>query len=73
MREPPFTPEEIKARDMIELLLKRRGVDLVAPFITDKDTGEIFVEVFGVKSLTLLPDDIANQVKGRLLEAELGL
>lgn len=73
MKELPFTPEEIKARGMIEILLKCRGVDLVAPFITDKDTGEIFVEVFGVKSLTLLPDDIANQVKGRLLEAELGL
>jgi hypothetical protein len=73
MSECPFTPEEMKARDMIKLLLKSRGAEAVLPFVKDKETGAHFVEIFGFKSLSLLPDDLANQVKGHYLENELGL
>jgi hypothetical protein len=73
MSECPFTPEEMKARDMIKLLLKSRGAEAVLPFVKDGENGAHFVEIFGVKSLTLLPADLANQVKGKHLSDELGL
>jgi hypothetical protein len=73
MNECPFTPEEVKARHMILLLLKSRGADLVIPFIKGPEFGLLFVEIFGFESISLLPDKIANKVKGKLLENELGL
>lgn len=73
MTECVFTPEEVKARDQIKLLLKSRGAEAVLPFAQDEENGPHFVEIFGVKSLTLLPDDLANQIKGQYLLDELGI
>lgn len=59
--------------DCLKRILESRGAERIALSIHDKDTGALFAEIFGIKALSLLPPDLAKQVKGHLLEGELGL
>lgn len=58
---------------MISEILKFRGVIQVAQAANTNEKGVIVIEIFGFGAHQYLPKDIANQVKGRLLEGELGL
>jgi hypothetical protein len=58
---------------MISEILKYRGVVQVAQTATTKEKGMIVIDIFGFAAHKYLPTDIANQVKGRQLEDELGL
>jgi hypothetical protein len=58
---------------MISEIFKFRGVVQVAQAATTPEKGMVVIDVFGFKAHKYLPSEIANQVKGRLLEGELGL
>ena len=60
-------------RDQIHHLLRWRGAEQVASTIKDKAMGLHFLDIFGLQSLSLLPNDLAKQIKGRHLENELWL
>jgi hypothetical protein len=60
-------------RDGLKLLIKSRGAEHIALVIHDREAGALFAEIFGVKALSLLLPNLAKQVKGQLLEGELGL
>lgn len=60
-------------RDQVYQLLRWRGAEQVAHTIKDKAMGLHFLDIFGLQSLSLLPNDLAKQIKGRHLENELGL
>jgi hypothetical protein len=68
-----WSERELPERSQVKSILESRGAEQVAPLIRGKGDGLRFLEVFGVKALSLLPHDLANTVKGRHLMNELGL
>jgi hypothetical protein len=59
--------------NMICDVLRFRGAESLAQAVDSKESGMLLIELFGFQAHKLLPKDIANQVKGRHLEDELGL
>lgn len=68
-----WSEKELPERRQAIIILESRGAEQVVPLIKNKSDGARFLEIFGVKALSLLPHDLANQVKGRHLKNELGL
>jgi hypothetical protein len=60
-------------REGLKLIIESRGAEHISLLIHNKEAGVLFAEIFGIKALSLLQPDLAKQVKGHLLEGELGL
>ena len=68
-----FSDFEGASKNEVRKLIESHGAEAVADEVKTVELGEVFVEIFGIKTVSLVPKDIASQIKGRHLEDQLGL
>lgn len=68
-----WSARELPERSLVKIILEGRAPESIAPLITCNSDGVRFLEIFGVRSLGLLPSGMAQYLKGKHLANELGL